>query len=500
MAAVSFVGTVVSLAILQPATAEEIFENSAGVAYAADLVRSHTGLSAGDLIAREAVADELGQIHVRFDRTYRGLAVNGGDIVLHMTNDGRYRGVSGLRPVIRVGVKPAIDGRHASAIATTRSDGHGDVLSRLDIYVDDDGKRAVLVWHVTLSGAHDGRPFVHEYFIDARSGRIVEEYDNLETADAIGTGNSFFNRTVSLHTNSISGGYNLKDITRGGQYSTDMNNGTSGRGAMFSDVDNNWGDGRLSNRQTVGVDAQYGAAMTWDYYLAVHNRRGIAGDGRGAFNRVHYGSSYDNAFWSDSCFCMTFGDGDGKTFNPFNSLDVVGHEMSHGVTSRTAKLVYRGEAGGLNEGTSDIFGAMVEYFADNPNDSPDYLIGERLYKTPGKFLRNMADPRADGLSIDNYRLYYNGLDVHYSSGIANNFFCLLAEGGTNRTSGISVPAGIGRPAAEKIWYRALTTYMTSRTKFRGARTACLNAAADLYGTTSTQYKTVLAAWTAVGVK
>ena len=115
---------------------------------------------------------------------------------------------------------------------------------------------------------------------------------------------------------------------------------------MFTDADNAWGTGLLSNVQTVGVDAQYGTAVTWDYYKNVHGRNGIANNGGGAYNRVHYSRRYNNAFWSDSCFCMTYGDGDGTTFNPFDSLDVAGHEMTHGVTSRTARLVYSGESGG----------------------------------------------------------------------------------------------------------------------------------------------------------
>ena len=124
----------------------------------------------------------------------------------------------------------------------------------------------------------------------------------------------------------------------------------SGNGTIFTDADNTWGNGTLADRATVGVDAQYGTATTWDYYKNVHGRNGIANDGKGAYNRVHYGRNYNNAFWSDGCFCMTYGDGDGTTFNPFDSLDVAGHEMSHGVTSRTANLIYSGESGGLNEG------------------------------------------------------------------------------------------------------------------------------------------------------
>ena len=100
---------------------------------------------------------------------------------------------------------------------------------------------------------------------------------------------------------------------------------------------------------------------------------------------MHYGRNYVNAFWSDACFCMTFGDGDnGASYCPLVALDVAGHEMTHGVTSRTANLVYSGESGGLNEATSDIFGTMVEFHTNNANDTPDYLIGEKIYASnPG---------------------------------------------------------------------------------------------------------------------
>jgi Zn-dependent metalloprotease len=282
----------------------------------------------------------------------------------------------------------------------------------------------------------------------------------------------------------------------------------------MDDSDNVWGDFTLGNRQSVAVDAQYGTAVTWDYYKNVHGRNGIANNGGGSYNRVHYGSNYSNAFWSDSCFCMTYGDGDGITFNPFDSLDVAGHEMSHGVTSRTSNLTYSGESGGLNEGTSDIFGTMVEFYAANPNDTPDYLIGERLYKNGTSSLRNMARPSTDGKSADCWYSGVGSLNVHYSSGVANHFYFLLAEG-TNPSGGPNSPTcnagdtreatgngsltGIGRAKAEKIWYRALTVYMTASTNYAGARTATLDAARDLFGAGSTEQNTVAAAWSAVNV-
>jgi Zn-dependent metalloprotease len=223
---------------------------------------------------------------------------------------------------------------------------------------------------------------------------------------------------------------------------------------------------------------------------------------------VHYGTKYDNAFWSDACFCMTYGDG--NNFLPLVSLDVAGHEMSHGVTSRTAGLVYSGESGGLNEGTSDIFGTAVEFYANSPKDVPDYLIGEKLLKTGKGALRYMDDPKRDGNSASCWTSSVGGKDVHYSSGVANHFFFNLSVGtGARSVNGVSynsptcsgAPAmtGIGINKAEKIWFRALTTYFTSGTKYAAARTATLKAATDLYGANSAEYKATAAAWTAVAV-
>jgi Zn-dependent metalloprotease len=110
----------------------------------------------------------------------------------------------------------------------------------------------------------------------------------------------------------------------------------------------------------------------------------------------------------------------------------------------------------------------------------------------------MDDPKKDGRSIDHYSLYTSTMDVHYSSGLANNFFYLLANGGTNKTSGIAV-SGIGIAKAERIWYVALTGYMTSATNFAGARIATVNAATQLYGSASTEVQRVKDAWTACGV-
>jgi Zn-dependent metalloprotease len=206
---------------------------------------------------------------------------------------------------------------------------------------------------------------------------------------------------------------------------------------------------------------------------------------------------------------MTYGDGDGVSYGPLVSLDVAGHEMSHGVTENTAGLTYSGESGGLNEATSDIFGTMVEFFAANPNDPGDYLIGEEFDLKNHTGFRRMDNPISDGSSPNCWSSNTKNLDVHYSSGVGNHFFYLLAEGsGAKTINGVahnsptcngSTITGIGRDAAQKIWFRALTVYMTSGTTYSGARTATMNAARDLYGAGSAQQNTVAAAWSAVGV-
>jgi Zn-dependent metalloprotease len=298
------------------------------------------------------------------------------------------------------------------------------------------------------------------------------------------------------------------DPVRGGNSTY---NGPATSAPLFTDADNVWGNGSVSNAQTAAVDAHFGIAKTWDYYKSTFNRSGIANDGKGARSFVHDGA-YVNASWSDSCFCMRYGDGDGTTYLPLVELDIAGHEMSHGVTSRTAGLTYRGESGGLNEATSDIMGTNVEFYAANAGDPADYVIGEEIfrnYNPATNFIRRMDRPSADGASLDCYNRRAKSVDVHYSSGIANHFFYLLSEGtGAKTINGIAhnsttcngtTLTGIGRDAAQQIWYRALTVYMTSSTVYAGARTATISAATDLYGAASPQTNAVKAAWSGVSV-
>jgi len=345
---------------------------------------------------------------------------------------------------------------------------------------------------------------------------------------SLGEGRSLYDGKVPLQTALISGTYALKDLTRGGGYTADAENATddclpiaiplctsNAPANLFKSSTNKWGDGTLTNRQTVGVDATYGSNMTWDFYKNIFKRAGVNNDGLGVYSRVHYGKKYSNAFWNDDCFCMTYGDGDGKEIGPLVSLDITGHEITHGLTARTAKLGNSGESGGLNEANSDIFGTMIEFYAKNPAAPGNYLIGHSSFLRPTdersnlKAIRYMDQPSKDKLSPDCWTSQVRQLDVHLSAGIGDHFFYLLSEGSGRKTiNGIAYDSatcdgkkltGIGRDSAAKIWYRALTHYFTSDTDYSGARTASVSAATDLYGQKSQEVEAVNAAWDAVNV-
>ena len=490
--------------------------------------------NADNFIARDTVVDADGTEHVRYQRTYQGLPVIGGDFVVQSRNGKVGKVSQTLKTAARPSLKPQVSADQAIVEAGSRFGSHfqGAPSARLVVYAR--GSSPVLAHEVVFNGIKaDQTPTEMHYFVDARSGKILDQWDEVHTAKpgpggsgcsgataAVGTGNSLTAGTVVLNTTKCGSTFQLVDMTRGGGATHNMSMKTAGMGAVFTGNVNTWGNFLVSNAQTAAADAHYGVATTWDYFKTQHGRNGIADDGVGAISRVHYGRNYGNAFWNDTCFCMTFGDGSGTSL-PLVALDIAGHEMSHGVTSRSADLVYSGESGGLNEATSDIFGTMVEYYANNSNDPGDYVIGEKLYANNAAFnnaIRWMFKPSLEGAgrSQDCYGPTTGSIDVHFSSGPANHFFYLLAEGAVvpagfgagswaNLTpaklvcNGNTAIAGIGRDAAGKIWYRALTVYMTSSTDYAGARAATISASTDLYGATSAQTNAVKAAWSAVSV-
>jgi Zn-dependent metalloprotease len=492
-------------------------------------------------IARDVAVDANGNEHVRFDRTYNGLRVLGGDLVVH-AKGASFAGASlMLKRPLTLATTPTLTA--AAAIARARpqftSTATAEPTAALIVYAR--GTTPKLAYDTLFVGTRkDQTPTRMHYIVDALTGAVLARWDAVmtgivpgagggTTTPAVGSGQSLLSGTVPLNTVLNSQRlFELKDTTRGGTWTLDYGNGFRDETATkLIDANNQWGNGARSDRATIAVDAAYGLAVTWDYYKNTFGRLGIGNDGVGTMTAVHYLRGYNNAFFMGDCGtiapngCMVFGDGDGVNNNPLVALDITGHEMSHGVTARTADLIYDGATGGLNEATSDILGSMVERYANNPLNPPNYTIGEKMpISNPGGLLalRYMFKPSLDGISPDcypstdpDYEAFFNTwLDVHYSSGVANHFFYLLAEGATPPAgfglaasdlvcNGDTSLVGIGPAAAQQVWYRALTVYMTSTTDYAGARAATLSAAADLYGAGSARYNAVAAAWSAVSV-
>ncbi|GLW54406.1 M4 family metallopeptidase [Kitasatospora phosalacinea] len=470
------------------------------------------------LVAKDVLLDTDGARHVRYDRTYRGLPVIGGDLVVHYGKDGRATGSDQAhRGALRVaGTTPKLSAADASTAAVKHAKhvkhAKADTADSSTLVVYAVGKVPVLAYRSTVTGEGEAGAASREaVIVDATSGAPLDQYEL--HPGVTGTGNGTTVGQVSIETTQSGSSYTLTDAAHGGTVVYDAYNSPQSNpkqnARTFSKTTNSWGTGTTSSRESAAVDASYGLAKTWDYYKDSFNRSGIRNDGRGAPAYVHVDTGLLNAFYDDDCFCMFFGDGSSQNSNtPVTALDVAGHEMSHGVTAATANLNYSGESGGLNEATSDIFGTMVEFYANNAGDPGDYYIGEKLNMSGG-YMRRMDNPASDGSSLGCWTSSAGSVDVHYSSGIGNHFFYLAAEGTGAKTIGgrshngttcnSDTFTGIGRDKAAAVWYRALSTYMTSTTTYSGARTATLQAAADLYGTNSQERYLVSKAWAAVSV-
>ncbi|WP_234388593.1 M4 family metallopeptidase [Streptomyces sp. AS58] len=466
------------------------------------------------LIPKDVIKDADGTVHTRYERTYAGLPVLGGDLVVHERAGGRTVSKASTARIAVPSTKPAVSAAEAkkSALSAAKGARTQDPAAagspRLVVFMGDGSP--VLAWQSFVTGTQpDGVPSRLSVVTDAATGARLQSVEQIKA----GAGHSQYSGQVQIGTVNNGGVFELTDPERGGHATFDMT-GVGGSGTLVTDDDDNWGDGTVADRQTAAVDAAYGQRETWDFYKERFGRNGIANDGVGARSRVHAGNNLANAYWDDLCFCMTYGDGRDNA-HPLTELDIAAHEMTHGVTYATANLTYAGESGGLNEATSDIMSTAVEFFANNTADVPDYTLGELAdVRGTGKPLRYMDQPSKDahpdkGTSLDYWTPQLKKEDVHHSSGPANHFFYLLSEGSGKKTiNGVAYDSPtydglpvtpIGLRNATDIWYRALTTYMTSSTDYAGARTATLQAAADLFGQGSATYEAVGNAWAAVNV-
>jgi Zn-dependent metalloprotease len=472
------------------------------------------GLSTGEkLIVKDVITDPDGSTHVRYNRTFDGLRVIGGDFVSHRAASGTIKSVSwngahqvdvaSTTPKLSLALAQAAGNRKASLAHETTVASKGELV----VYSGGASPKATprLAYDVLTSGVRpDQTPSRLHTIVDANSGTTLASWDEIES----GTGNGLYVGAVSIGTTAGTT-WSMRDTV--GNYTTDLNGVADSTGTVpgttFTDTDDIWGNGAVIDRASAAVDAQYGAGKTFDYFKNIQGRNGIWNTGVGARSRVHYGNGYVNAFWDGTQ--MTYGDGEGNA-RPLVELDVAGHEMTHGVTENTAGLIGTGEAGGLNEATSDIFGTAVEWYANNAVDTPDYLIGELInINGDGTPLRYLDRPSRDGISPDCWSATLGNLDSHYSAGPLDHWFYLASEGsGAKTLNGVaynsptcnaSTVTGIGRDKAARIWYRTLTTYLTSSNTYAAAREGAIQSAKDLYGATSAECSGIAASFSAIAV-
>jgi Zn-dependent metalloprotease len=369
------------------------------------------------------------------------------------------------------------------------------------------------------------KPVYHDTIVSARDGAILAQWSMLQTVT--GVGHSQYNGDVPINTTLAEGKYRMIDDTRGtgGTFGamaiTNANHGTSA-GSVYVNDTNTWGDGKQyvnggsttnANGQTAAVNAMWGLMNTYDTMKNVFNWLSLDGHNTATYIAAHVNTAYDNAYYSDTCRCMFIGDG--ASFNSLGSIDVIGHEMGHGVTAATSNLTYSGESGGLNESSSDINGEAVEAYARGggrgdtiPLTGNDWVLGKEISKS-GTPLRWMYRPSKDGSSPDAWNSSIKRLDVHYSSGPNNRMFYFLAQGSSADKASdmyskylVKTPAamtGIGLDKAYRIWFKANTTKFTSSTNYADARARMIDAAGELYGKNGKEAIAVQRAYAAINV-
>jgi Zn-dependent metalloprotease len=471
-----------------------------------------------------------GRRHRRFTQTVGGVPVYGGDVVRQTDAAGLTISIFGtLHEGIGVPTEPKLSAEEVQAMVS-RATGIELGPARLPqlAILPRDGKDPTLVYLVRAASPED----ITLYFVDAHTGAIVDQRsDAHRQASAVGLGTGVLGDRKKVSASAQGGGFAGSDKLRPPAIDTfDMRanlartlsflNGVIDLGAsdFASDSDNDWTDG-------ANVDAHTYAGYTYDYYFKRFGRRGLDNANIRIRSLTHpvnradattvsvpiLGTFFLNAFYAGDGI-MVYGEGiptnlrfGGQSWNFLaGSLDIVGHELTHGVTDYSSQLIYQGESGALNEAFSDIMATAIEFFYHQPAGPlvPDYLIGEDTI-TPGG-IRSMEDPGTFG-DPDHYSRRFTGPQdnggVHINSGIANQAYFLAVEGGRNRTSGLSVQ-GVGRAnreQMEQVFYRAFTQMLPSGATFAVARAATIQAARDLFGANSPAERAVTEAWTAVGV-
>ena len=442
------------------------------------------GLASDELKSVTSKTYASGRVVTRHQQMFQGVPVWGEAIVEH--NDGPTSSFTGTR--IRNITDDLAHGRPAlnqnAVLAQTkalaRASGQSEnEQAKLYVKLDDSGK-ARLVYHVSfLTGHAIGKPERPNFLVDANTGEVLQQWEGIHHANGTGPGG---NNKTGQYEYGTTAGKGYLDVTQSGSTcslnstnvaTVNLNGGTSGTTPHSFTCPRNTVKA-INGAFSPMNDAHYFGNVIFNMYTQWLGVRPIS---QKLLMKVHYSSSYENAFWDGSA--MHFGDG-ATTFYPLVSLDVASHEVSHGFTEQNSGLVYSGMSGGMNEAFSDMAGEAAEYYMKGSND---WKVGYEIFKGTGA-LRYMDDPTKDGRSIDNASKYTSGLDVHYSSGVYNKAFYLLAT-----------KAGWNTRKAFEVFADANRLYWTANSTFNAGACGVEKAATSRGYTTAD----VTAAFSAVGV-
>ncbi|NVD08584.1 hemagglutinin [Vibrio sp. JPW-9-11-11] len=402
-----------------------------------------------------------GKTKVRYQQTHRGVPVFDTAVVATLSKDQPNQVFGTMAQGIEADIatiNPALDQKQAITAAISAFQGQAAAAPKVEneqatlMVKLDENQVAKVVYLVDFFVAADSpeRPF---YFIDAMTGDVIEHWDGLNHAEATGTGPGGNIKTGRYEYGTDYPGFVIDKVgttctmLNSAVKTVDLNNGTSGSTAFSYDCpdDTNYNDYKYVNGAYSPLnDAHYFGKVVFDMYQDWMNTAPLSFQ---LTMRVHYGSEYENAFWNGSS--MTFGDGK-DTFYPLVDINVSAHEVSHGFTEQNSGLVYQNMSGGINEAFSDIAGEAAEFYMKG---SVDWVVGADIFKSEGG-LRYFDQPSKDGRSIDNASQYYDGLNVHYSSGVYNRAFYLLAnKAGWNVRKGFEVFT-----VANQLYWTANSTF------------------------------------------
>jgi bacillolysin len=469
-----------------------------------------------NLKVKNVQKDELGMTHVRFNQAVNGINVEGADIIVHFNKDNEVVSVNGrINQTIgdakvdttaslssEIALKEALSSVNAPEELTY------EPTTELVILPFEGENRPSYKVNVNFMGDEPGNWFV---FVDAKTGEVIDKYNGLMHADEMktqkGVGKGVHGDHRELHITRVkepNAGtkFALADYSHenlGGIVTYDAKNDNSssndtvyvGNSAAF-----------IGDYDRAAVDAHYNSEKVYDYFLNEHGRNSLDGQGMAIISRVHYGNNYNNASWNGRW--MTYGDGDGVFMTSLSAgLDVAAHEMTHGVITHSANLVYRNQSGALNESFADVFGVLV--------DDANWEMGEDIMAPAAKAdgvtrLRSLSNPNSVIVSNEQRRAYSTNGGVYPDH--MDEFYHMptsVDSGGVHVNSSITNHAAyligqeIGREKLGKIYYRALTVYLTSNSNFSDARQAIVQSAVDLYGDGSEEVTAVHSGFDSVGI-